>query len=162
MGRKSVLNFFQPRLQNDSQLLMGAEGVSKSLCSEVSRNTARPEQTSTISFHGFLSYARDPKLYFFPSSLCKLSDKESSDLKFFFVKEEAKEGCWLVLLQLPWCLLAHTERGDGASRLAGHRWATPWKNRAGFWLSGIKEGDGCFGTSTCSFLCEELSSACKQ
>lgn len=145
---------------------MGAEGVSKSLCSEVSRNTARPEQTSTIiSFHGFLSYARDPKLYFFPSPLCKLSDKESSDLNyffFFFVKEETKGSCWLVLLQLPWHLLAYIEHGDRASRLSGHRWATPWKNRASFWLSGTKEGDGCFGTSTCSFPCEELSSACKQ
>lgn len=108
MGRKSVLNFFQPRLRNDSQLLMGAEVVSKSLCSEVSRNTARPEQTSTtISFHGFLSYARDPKLYFFPSSLCKLSDKESSDLNFFLLKRRQRRAVGLSCCSCPGACL-HT------------------------------------------------------
>lgn len=88
---------------------------------------------------------RPQTFWFFPSSLCKLADKGSvvtalslHRLEKSFVKEEAKGSCWLVPLKLPW-LLAHTERGYGISRLSGHRWATPWKNRASFWLSGIKE-----------------------
>lgn len=51
-------------------LLTGAEGVNKSLWSEVSRNTGRPEQTFTTIWERSQTSPSPPP------SLCRLADKE--------------------------------------------------------------------------------------